>query len=326
MYSDLTIVCGANSYPVHRALLATRSSFFEGACRNSFKEAETGIINLSEDDIEAVEHMVHCKHDHNRTCIWTNSHALPDFYHMDYLNKPLSRRTSQRSSRASSPPSSRLSRRNPPKTLNMALVEDPLLATMSATNISMPLTPPADELDFQSLDASAKYPDTPMADESAFDELEGEQSAQELDVQNAHLVTHAKVYAIAEKYVCHSVIVHLPPLLSDYAPRSAARLPFARAYYACAAVRWWVTRQFNADKPRDLRLRRGNTNRSAETHGPQPDFHADSRCFSAFCMSNHCNLRQYSRLAAVGRSASAFDSTHSNHTISILHVPLNTHH
>jgi hypothetical protein len=61
MYSDLTIVCGAKRYPVHRALLATRSSFFEGACRNSFLEAETGVINLSEDDAEAVEHMVHCK-------------------------------------------------------------------------------------------------------------------------------------------------------------------------------------------------------------------------------------------------------------------------
>jgi hypothetical protein len=61
-YSDLTIVCGAKRYPVHRALLATRSSFFEGACRNSFLEAETGVINLSEDEAEVVEHMVHCKH------------------------------------------------------------------------------------------------------------------------------------------------------------------------------------------------------------------------------------------------------------------------
>jgi hypothetical protein len=61
MYSDLTIACGGKRYPVHRALLATRSSFFEGACRNSFVEAQTGVIDLSEDDAEAVEHMVHCK-------------------------------------------------------------------------------------------------------------------------------------------------------------------------------------------------------------------------------------------------------------------------
>lgn len=59
-YSDLTITCGSKSYPVHRALLATRSSFFDGACRNPFVEAQTGVIDLSEDDPEAVEHMVNC--------------------------------------------------------------------------------------------------------------------------------------------------------------------------------------------------------------------------------------------------------------------------
>ena len=59
-YSDLTIVCGAKRYPVHRILLATRSTFFEGACRNGFREAETGVIDLTEDDAEAVDHMVHC--------------------------------------------------------------------------------------------------------------------------------------------------------------------------------------------------------------------------------------------------------------------------
>jgi hypothetical protein len=48
------------SYPVHRILLATRSTFFEGACRNGFREAETGVIDLTEDDAEAVDHMVHC--------------------------------------------------------------------------------------------------------------------------------------------------------------------------------------------------------------------------------------------------------------------------
>lgn len=61
-YSDLTVVCGSKSYPVHRALLASRSSFFDGACRNPFRESETGIVDLSEDDPEAVDHMVYCKH------------------------------------------------------------------------------------------------------------------------------------------------------------------------------------------------------------------------------------------------------------------------
>jgi hypothetical protein len=65
----------------------------------------------------------------------------------------------------------------------------------------MPLTPPADEPVFQNLEASSKFPDTPMVDQFAIDELESEQSEPELDVRSAHLVTHAKVYAIAEKYV-----------------------------------------------------------------------------------------------------------------------------
>jgi hypothetical protein len=61
-YSDLTVVCHGKRYPVHRALLASRSAFFDGACRHPFQEAETGVIDLSEDDPEAVEHMVHCEY------------------------------------------------------------------------------------------------------------------------------------------------------------------------------------------------------------------------------------------------------------------------
>lgn len=178
-YSDLTIVCGTKRYSVHRALLASRSTFFDGACRNSFLESQTGVIDLSEDDPEAVEHMVHY------------------FYHLDYLNKPLSRRSSQRSSRRPSRPSSR----RMPKKLDLSLIEDPLLAMAAAVDTSVPLTPPQEHDDeFDSLDASAKLPDTPMADqcdESPFDYVMAEPQA---DAEKAHLVTHAKVYAIAEKY------------------------------------------------------------------------------------------------------------------------------
>jgi hypothetical protein len=183
-YSDLTIVCGAKRYPVHRILLATRSTFFEGACRNGFREAQTGVIDLSEDDPEAVDHMVHY------------------FYHMDYLSKKsLSRRSSQRSSRPTCLRSSITKRSSPPKKLDLFQVEDPLLALVAAANNSMPLTPPADEPTFQNMDASTKMPDTPMADHFfEDDDLESQQSETELDVETTHLVTHAKVYAIAEKY------------------------------------------------------------------------------------------------------------------------------
>ncbi|KAJ4329880.1 hypothetical protein N0V87_010492 [Didymella glomerata] len=180
-YSDLTIVCGSKRYQVHRALLATRSTFFEGACRGGFQESSTGVIDLTEDDAEAVEHMVHY------------------FYHLDYLNKPLSRQTSQRSTRPHSPSSvtSRFSKRSPPKKLNLAFLEDPLLAQMSAAS---PLTPPAEETLFQPLDVSLKLPDTPMAEQFADDYIESVTMEPEVDVESAHLVTHAKVYAIAEKY------------------------------------------------------------------------------------------------------------------------------
>ena len=75
------------------------------------------------------------------------------------------------------------------------------MALVAAANNSMPLTPPADEPTFQILDASSKMPDTPMADQFEDDDLESVYSEDELDIEKAHLITHAKVYAIAEKYV-----------------------------------------------------------------------------------------------------------------------------
>jgi hypothetical protein len=80
-------------------------------------------------------------------------------------------------------------------------LEDPLLAQASAASPLMPLTPPADETMFQPLDASLKLPDTPMADQFAEEYMESVTSEPEVDVESAHLIIHAKVYAIAEKYV-----------------------------------------------------------------------------------------------------------------------------
>lgn len=82
-------------------------------------------------------------------------------------------------------------------------MEDPLLAQMSAAS---PLTPPAEETLFQPLEASLKFPDTPMAEQFADNYTESAAMEPEVDVESAHLVTHAKVYAIAEKYVPHFVI------------------------------------------------------------------------------------------------------------------------
>jgi len=199
-YSDLTIVCGNKSYPVHRALLASRSSFFDGACRNAFKESSTGIIDLSEDDPEAVEHMVHCKQRRIPMHNTALTVPVPDFYHLDYLNRSLSRRSSRRSSGHTSSRSPHFAARRTPKKLNLALIEDPLLAMAAAVDTSMPLTPPAEQDNqFDSLNAFTKLPDSPIADqfdECPFDSMTAEPDA---NSEKPHLITHAKVYAIAEK-------------------------------------------------------------------------------------------------------------------------------
>lgn len=133
---------------------------------------------------------------------------------MDYLSKkPLSRRSSQRSNRPISPRSSRFARQGPPKKLNFAHIEDPLLALVAAANNAMPMTPPPEEPTFQNIDPSAKLPDTPMADQFfEDDDLESVHSEPEFDVETTHLVTHAKVYAIAEKYVPPSFTVYFATL------------------------------------------------------------------------------------------------------------------
>ncbi|KAH7112803.1 hypothetical protein B0J11DRAFT_446597 [Dendryphion nanum] len=183
-YSDLTIVCGMKRYSVHRAIVCSRSEFFDGACRNPFKESETGVIDLTEEDPEAVEHMVNY------------------FYHLDYLTKPLSRCSSQRSTRQASPMSQRAAAHRPAKKFSLSMIEDPLLAMVTASTATGALvTPPAEEpSQFDSMDAPQKLPDTPMADQFEQNPFDGLQQEPEADVEKPHLMTHVAVYALGEKY------------------------------------------------------------------------------------------------------------------------------
>ncbi|KAF5610717.1 amino acid transport gap1 [Fusarium subglutinans] len=57
-YSDLTITCGKDQYRVHKAIICPRSKFFKAACDGKFKEAQTGTINLPDDDPVAVRMMI----------------------------------------------------------------------------------------------------------------------------------------------------------------------------------------------------------------------------------------------------------------------------
>ncbi|KAF4946278.1 hypothetical protein FGADI_11304 [Fusarium gaditjirri] len=57
-YSDLVISCGKDQYRVHKAIICPRSHFFKAACDGKFKEAQTGTIDLPDDDPIAVRMMI----------------------------------------------------------------------------------------------------------------------------------------------------------------------------------------------------------------------------------------------------------------------------
>ncbi|CAH0019873.1 unnamed protein product [Clonostachys rhizophaga] len=84
-YSDLTILCGESQYKVHRALVCSRSSFFEAACRNSFKEAETGEISLPDDDPVAVKMMIRYFYflDYSPPETKPSSHQTPTYFNLE---------------------------------------------------------------------------------------------------------------------------------------------------------------------------------------------------------------------------------------------------
>ncbi|KAK0609750.1 hypothetical protein B0T17DRAFT_512582 [Bombardia bombarda] len=74
-YSDLIVKCGDDVYKVHKAILCSRSVYFQKACDNmAFQEAQTGVIDF---EVEEPVHPVAVK---------LTMHYL---YHLDYPHQPM---------------------------------------------------------------------------------------------------------------------------------------------------------------------------------------------------------------------------------------------
>ncbi|KAJ9624856.1 hypothetical protein H2203_004806 [Taxawa tesnikishii (nom. ined.)] len=197
-YSDLTVVCGSKRWAVHKAILCSRSGFFDGACSNQFRESQTGLIDLSEDDEEAIEHMIHY------------------FYHLDYLTDEADEEPSAvfRHRQISD------ARRTLPKKLDLSQIQDPLLAQFAACAPSDPPTPPSErpsspQARHDSLTPFDKAPRSPKfktrarsgsmtsprsASGSDTESDCEEYEEYEYETDDSNLLTHTRVYALAEKY------------------------------------------------------------------------------------------------------------------------------
>ncbi|TEY28519.1 hypothetical protein BOTCAL_1019g00010 [Botryotinia calthae] len=58
IYSDLIIKCRNRSWNVHRLIVCSQSKVLHAACMTGFKEADTGVIELNDDDPVSVEIML----------------------------------------------------------------------------------------------------------------------------------------------------------------------------------------------------------------------------------------------------------------------------
>lgn len=190
-YSDLTIRCGYRTYSVHKAIVCSQSQYFDSACSLGFKEAVTGVIDLSEDDEEAIEHMIEY------------------FYHNDYLldgtqrlalNLPIRDKRQQR------------------RKLDFSNISDPLLSQAgdnSYAAAALPVTPESPSKGKPRRRSSVrKRPRTPPPSSSytppvtpgdyfSVQPRSGHEEDEEYLQSNA--VLHAQMYALADKFGIESL-------------------------------------------------------------------------------------------------------------------------
>lgn len=184
-WSDLTITCNYRQWAVHRAIICSRSGFFDGACSNDFLEATSGVIDLSEDDEDAVEQMIHY------------------FYHLDYMNRPAQPRATVFRHRAHSN-----ARRRLPKKLDMSMIQDPLLSLAgcytpgSSTPSTASPVERRDSLDFPIDKPSSPTlrAGTPPLDSDHESEYDSPLEEEDTNDSQSHLLLHTRVYELAEKY------------------------------------------------------------------------------------------------------------------------------
>ncbi|KID81498.1 succinate-semialdehyde dehydrogenase [Metarhizium guizhouense ARSEF 977] len=170
-YSDCTIVCGDYEQRAHKLVICPRSTFFEAAFAHEMKEKATGIIELQEDDPEAVKLMVYY------------------LYHLDYPYMPPCQLFEYiKCNPKSSGPSSPLVR-------TLASSQRTAVPTIGSGGMSgdLPISKPDCQCGRTRRLCTCNY--------------EGRQSADQVgQVQESpNLLHHSRVYALAEKYGIQSL-------------------------------------------------------------------------------------------------------------------------
>jgi len=194
-YSDLKILCNSKEWAVHRVLFCSRSGFFDGACSNAFLEAETGVIDLSDDDEEAVENMIHY------------------FYHLDYLESEEEKPTTPSFAHRVQDTQS-----HKPRKLDLSQIVDPLFAQAISCAPPTPITP-SNELSSPALRArrdsasnedlsprspkgktGARHANAATASPCDSCEESDDEEYEGYETDDSYLLTHARVYTLADKY------------------------------------------------------------------------------------------------------------------------------